>query len=83
LQIKGRPKPEWSYPLHWDPQGEARSRRGKEDSLAQIYRSETHFRELSPNFEKFTLNVADCGGLDTTLEFYIHDFDERGSDDLV
>jgi len=82
LVIKGKPKPEWSYPLHWDPQGEALARR-RDSSLCQIYRSETHFKKLSPSFEPFTLNVADCGGLDTTLECAVWDYDERGSDDLI
>jgi hypothetical protein len=48
-----------------------------------IYRSEIKFKELSPKFTPFTLNVGDCGGLDTNLEVSVYDFDERGSDDLV
>jgi len=82
LLIRGKPKPEASFPLHWDPHGEARLRI-KDQERVQVYRTETHFNELKPQFTPFVLNVADCGGLDTSLEFLVFDYDQRGQDDLI
>jgi len=83
LKIMGKPKPEWSFPLHWNPQEEAAIRARSDNKRVQIYRSETHINELNPKYNAFSLNVGDCGGLDTSLKFMVIDYDARGSDDLI
>jgi hypothetical protein len=70
IKIMGKPKPEWSFPMHWDPQGEAMLRVNDKERV-QVHRTETFFNELNPNYAPFTLNVPDCGGLDTKLNLWL------------
>jgi len=95
LVIRATPPPALSYPYHPNVQAElaqrtphkkktkAHKKGSGSDNKVKVYQSEMIRKNLNPEFREFTINVVDCGTLDSSVEVKVYDWDERGENDLI